>query len=111
MERKEKLLAGVEEKNLSMTAPEAQGICFFKTGPGEDEGIAVEDMLMKLATIEMVLNAFCTYANQIGADDGQEEEYNQPPDSWAIAAACTDLARVSHAIKCGCWGYKAASFH
>lgn len=89
-----------------------ESVSSFQTGPDQEKDVvAVETLLMKLASVELTLSALQQYADDIAANDGQEADNTIPPDQWAVAGAYQNLVEISHALKCGCWGYKAAHIH
>jgi hypothetical protein len=97
-----------------ITTPKAKplvtgGISRIKTGLGENDVECIEGLLMKAATVHMVLNAFDTYSEQIAACGGQEEEHNVPPDTWAIRSAFESIMDISKTLKCARWGHRLAS--
>lgn len=78
---------------------------------GEAQEVPIEDLLMKLATVELVVEALDRYVEGIAAHDGQQTGNNMPPDPWVMAATYKNIVEVSHAIKCACWGHEVAHFH
>jgi hypothetical protein len=88
---------------------EENRVSSFKIGP--DKEISVDELLMKLASIELLLDAYATYSLNIAKDGFIQEDYNTSPESWAEIGAKQNLSEVSHALKCGCWGYQRAMLH
>jgi hypothetical protein len=78
---------------------------------GLDEEITVEDMLMGLAMAESVFQDQQKYIELMESNGGQAPDNQIPPDPWAVIGALQVLGNVSHALKCGCWGYKEAYNH
>jgi hypothetical protein len=73
--------------------------------------VMIEDLLMKLSLATQTVKALADYVDTIAANDGQEIEYHAPPDAWAISGTFQNLAEVSHALKCACWGHSMAFLH
>ncbi|MEI6207116.1 MAG: hypothetical protein WCP20_10055 [Desulfuromonadales bacterium] len=60
----------------------------------------IETKLMKLATIQMTLEAMATCLNRITTDDGTiEADQNQLPSEWAITGAVNDLQSIISATE------------
>ena len=72
------------KRTTDAAAPAADAITSFRIGAGENDIITVEEVLMKLALAETVIHSLANYADRIGEDGGTQEEYNEPPDTWAI---------------------------
>ena len=83
-------------------------ITSFRIGPNENDIVTVEEVLMKLALAESVMHSLANYADRIAADGGTEEEYNTPPDQWAITGAFQNIMEINRALKAGCWGHEVA---
>lgn len=89
---------------------EENRVTSFKIGPNKEK-ISVEDLLMKLAMTEAVFRDLQEYIELAEANDGQFPENQLPPDQWAVIGAFQAMGIVSHALKCGCWGYQEACNH
>ncbi len=84
----------------------------FIIGPRESDYVCTEDILMKLALAETAIQALCNCLEKIHENDGVlDYETNPPPDVWAITGMSENIRKVSHALKCGCWGYQTALMH
>jgi len=83
----------------------------FKTGPGEMDSIDAETLLMKLAVAETIAKLLSNYADILAANDVQVPDHITLVDDWAVSAMFQNLAEVSHALKCGCFGHEAAHLH
>lgn len=87
-------------------------ITHFQIGPDpEKDIICVEHLLMKLAMAQAVFEQQGAYIQLIEENDGQVPGDQLPPNHWAVTGAMDALMEVSHALKAGCWGYKAAHIH
>jgi len=87
-------------------------ITHFQIGENEATDIVnVEDLLMKLALAESVMNELANYIDEVDGNYGTSPDDAMPPNSWAICGAAQNLSAVSHALKCGCWGYRDAFNH
>jgi len=69
---------------------------------GNSQEVPVEQLLMKLATVEEVVKGLNNYIENPDAT---------PPDDWAVAGAFHNLTEVKHALKCACWGHREAGNH
>jgi len=88
---------------------ETTNVTSFKTGP--DKEINVEDLLMGLAMAESVFQDQQKYIELMEANGGQTPNNQLPPDPWAVIGALQVIGNVSHALKCGCWGYEEVYNH
>jgi hypothetical protein len=87
-------------------------ITSFQIGPDpETDVVCVETLLMKLALAETVMHSLANYADQVVANGGEEAEYLEAPDTWAISGMFQNIGEVSHALKAGCFGYQAAHMY
>lgn len=84
----------------------------FQIGANEETDIVcVETLLMKLALAETVIKDMAHYIEATEQNDGTRPDDVEEPDSWAVSGLWDNLAAVNHALKCGCFGYKAAFLH
>ena len=80
----------------------------FRTGPDEDrDNVPVEKLLMKPMP-ETVINKRMRYIESAEANDGMRPDDMEAPNDWAITGLNSGISEVSHALKCGCWGYRSA---
>lgn len=84
----------------------------FQIGPDpERDVVGTETLLMKLASIELVLAAYDRFVADIDDNGGVVRDANTPPDEWAVIGARQALAEVTHALECGCFGYQRVVLH
>lgn len=74
---------------------------------GKNREVAIEDLLMKLATVQDILRLKNLQEEQAALGDDSVE----PLDPWTESAIYQNLAEVSHALKCACFGHEAAYLH
>lgn len=78
----------------------------FQVGPDpEKDVVPAETLLMKLAMAQAVFERQRDFITEIESSCGQVPGDQVPPDSWAVIGAFEALAEVSHALKCGCFGW------
>lgn len=82
-----------------------QRVTSIEIGKGRE--IMIEDLLMKLSTVQDIIRLHGMAEQQAAASDERAE----PLDDWTGAAIHKNISDVSHALKCACWGHKAAFLH
>ena len=89
---------------------ERPNITVFQVGPDSEKDIIyTEELLMKLAQVDLMLTEMDRYINHVAECDCTDNTV--PLDKWAIVGTRRDLGKVSHALKCGCWGHEVAFMH
>lgn len=84
---------------------EGKRVTSIEIGKGRE--VMIEDLLMKLATVQDLLRLQAVAEEEAAARDERAE----PLDEWTGAAIYQNLSNVSHALKCACWGYEVAHMH
>ena len=82
-----------------------QRVTSIEIGAGRE--VMIEDLLMKLATVQDLIRLQTVAEEEAAARDERAE----PLDEWTTTAIMTNLADVSRALKCGCYGHEAAHLH
>lgn len=78
----------------------------FQVGPDPERDVVLtETLLMKLGMAMAIFQQQGDYIELIEANDGQAPGDQLPPDQWAVIGAFQSLEEVSHALKCGCFGW------
>jgi hypothetical protein len=86
-------------------------IASIKTGPGENDIVCIENLLMKLAMAATVIEDMERYIEMTEQFDGVRPDDTEAPDSWALIGMRSAIGEVAHALKCGGWGFQTAHLH
>jgi hypothetical protein len=71
---------------------------------GESQEIMIEELLMKLSMVQDILRLY----GMAEDDAATRDERAEPLDDWTWGAIHKNIADVSHALKCACWGHEGA---
>jgi len=87
---------------------ENQNVTAIRTGEAENQIVTIEELLIKLALAEMVINEMGRYVEAVEANDGMRPDDMTPPDHWALAGVSRNMFDIGRALKCACWGHETA---
>lgn len=75
---------------------------------GEGKEVQIEDLLMKMATAEVVIRAMAAYIEHVERNGDAPGIESYLVDPWAITGLSQNMFEVSHALKCACFGHELA---
>ncbi len=99
-------------KNENCECGTKTSITAFQIGADPEKDVVhVEDLLMKLALVEVVVKNMTQYIDAVEGNDGVKPDDIEEPERWAVTGMFQNLMEVNRTLKCGCWGHEVAHLH